>query len=178
MTGLDKNALAVRVGARLRQIRRERGFTLAVLSQFCGVSVSYLSAVEKGINQPSLHTLAAITEALGASIPEVLVHEGQAPIRQARLPEQTPGTVDISHPQLDLRGHVVTALPGEYGRCPIDLDNRTLFLYVIAGTTVIRVDGAEYTLDAGDALDATRPQDVTWHSAGASTVVWASCPSA
>lgn len=164
------------LAGRLRQIRRDRGLTLAALSRSSGVSVSYLSAVEKGINQPSLHTLAAITEALGASIPEVLSHEVQTPIRRARLPEQAPDTVELSHSLLDLRSCVISARPGDHGASPLDLADRNLFLYVVVGSLVVRVSGAEYNLDVGDALDATRPQEVTWHSSASSTVVWTSSP--
>ncbi|WP_069166848.1 helix-turn-helix domain-containing protein [Nocardia altamirensis] len=173
---IDNSALARRVGARLRQIRADRGLTLAALSRSCGVSVSYLSAVEKGTNQPSLHRLAAITEALGVSILEVVVDEQQAPIRRARLPERTPGTVEIAHQRLALRGCIVSARAGERGACPLDLDDHDLFLYVVVGTLAVTVNGAAYDLAVGDALDAARPQQVSWHSSTSSTVLWAASP--
>ncbi|GAB2668407.1 hypothetical protein GCM10027088_53960 [Nocardia goodfellowii] len=178
MTGSDvgANSPIVRVGDRLRQIRQDRGLTLTALSRSCGVSVSYLSAVEKDINQPSLHTLAAITAALGVSIPDVVGHLGQAPARRALLPDQ-PGTVEIAHARLRLRGSVVTARPDERGTCPVELDDRNLFLYVVSGALAVRVDGTDYRLDMGDALEATGPREVSWHSPAESTVLWTSSPS-
>ncbi|MDQ0993862.1 helix-turn-helix domain-containing protein [Streptomyces sp. V3I7] len=173
---MDETTLAERVGGRLRQLRKDRALTLAALSRSSGVSVSYLSAVEKGINHPSLHTLAAITEALQVSIPEVLAREGQETIRQARMPERPGESVDISHPLLTLRGVVVSAEPGDHGTCPVDLKARGLFLYVVRGTVVIHVGAGDHTLHTGDALDVTEPGAVTWTSTGASTVVWVSCP--
>lgn len=173
----DENALAVRVGGRLRSLRKDSGLTLAALSKSCGVSVSYLSAVEKGINHPSLHTLAAITEALGASIRAVVAEEGQETIRRSRVPGPAPALAEISHPLLTLRSVVVSALPGDHGTCPVDLDGRSLFLYVVDGTVVVRVDDEEYTLDAGDALDVSELREASWRSPVASTVTWVSCPS-
>lgn len=174
---VDESSLAARVGGRLRQLRQDRGLTLAALSKACGVSVSYLSAVEKGVNHPSLHTLATITDALGVSIPAVLAHEVQETITRSRVPEHAPGIAEISHPLLALRGTIVAAAPGDHGACPVDLDDRNLFLYVVSGTVAVRVDGTEYTLDEGDALDATEPSEVSWVSLAASTVTWVSCPS-
>lgn len=174
---IDEKSLAVRVGGRLRQLRQNRGLTLAALSRACGVSVSYLSAVEKGINHPSLRTLAAVTEALGVSIPAVLTHEGQETIHRSLVPEAAPGTAEISHPLLSLRGRIVSALPDDHGACPVDLDDRNLFLYVVEGTIAVLVDGEEYTLGTGDALDATEPVEVSWRSLVASKVTWVSCPS-
>jgi len=173
----DEDSLAVRIGARLRELRQRRGMTLAVLSKACGVSVSYLSAVEKGVNHPSLQTLAAVTDALGVTIPEVLAQEGRATSTRARLPERGPGIVELSHPLLSLRACAVSAIAGERGTCPLDLDERNLFLYVVTGSVVVDVDGESFALGPGDALDATTPGTVSWTSPGASTVTWTSCPS-
>jgi transcriptional regulator with XRE-family HTH domain len=174
---LDENSLAVRVGGRLRRMRQDRGLTLAALSRSCGVSVSYLSAVEKGVNHPSLHTLAAITEALGVTIRSVVAEEGQETILRSKVPEKPSDSVEISHPLLTLRACVVSASPGEEGACPVDIDGRGLFLYVVDGTVVVRVDDEEYVLDEGDAMDVAELREVSWHSPVASTVSWVSCPS-
>jgi transcriptional regulator with XRE-family HTH domain len=174
---MDEDSLAVRIGARLRLLRRRQKLTLAALSQACGVSVSYLSAVEKGVNHPSLQTLAAVTEALGVTIPEVLAQEGQATVTRARLPEHAPGSVTISHPLLSLRACAVSATAGEHGACPVDLEERNLFLYVVTGSIVVHIDGEEFALGPGDALDATLPGEVSWTSHDSSTVTWTSCPS-
>ncbi|MFK4102485.1 helix-turn-helix domain-containing protein [Streptomyces sp. NPDC019531] len=176
-TAFDEDALASRVGSRLRGLRQDRGLTLAALSRSCGVSVSYLSAVEKGVNHPSLHTLAAITEALGVSIRTVVADEGQETIRLSAIPRQPSSAAEVSHPLLTLRASIVSAAAGDEGTCPVDLKDRGLFLYVVTGAVVVRVDGTEYTLDTGDALDVTELSEATWRSPVASEVTWVSCPS-
>ena len=59
----DPSSLLLRMGSRLRARRRELGRTLAEVAGPADVSVSYLSAVEKGTNQPSLQVLVRIVHA-------------------------------------------------------------------------------------------------------------------
>lgn len=173
---VDDASLAVRIGARLRALRRERELTLAALSARCGVSVSYLSAVEKGINHPSLRTLAAVTEALGVRIPDVLVEEGGVHVRHGRVPDGRRAVVPVSHSLLQLEGCLVVAAPGDTGRCPVALPGRDLFVYVVSGRVELDVDGRRVVLGPGDALDAAVPTDVGWTAFDLGTAVWTSCP--
>ena len=179
MTGrplLDDRSLAVRVGRRLRQLRQDRGLTLAALSNQSGVSVSYLSAVENGVNHPSLQTLVAITDALGVRIPAVLAEEGQPHVQRGRIPRNTPASVEVSHPLLQLRSRLLVTASGDSGTCPVPVESRDLFVYVIKGRVQVRVDGATYVLGEGDALDATNPGEVSWTTVEHCTTSWTSCP--
>ena len=172
----DDTSLAVRVGQRLRQLRQDRGLTLAALSSQSGVSVSYLSAVENGVNHPSLQTLAAITDALGVRIPAVLAEEGQPHVHRSRVPGQAPANVEVSHPLLQLRSRLVVATPGDSGGCPVPMKARDVFVYVIKGQVRLQVGGDTYTLGEGDAMDATNPGAVSWTAIGHCTALWTSCP--
>ncbi|OON83049.1 helix-turn-helix domain-containing protein [Streptomyces tsukubensis] len=51
------------VGPRLRRLRKERGSTLAGLSEVTGISVSTLSRLESGLRRPSLELLLPIARA-------------------------------------------------------------------------------------------------------------------
>lgn len=51
-------------GQKIRQLREERGYSLQDLAQKAGVSVSYLSEIERGAKKPSLKTLERIAAAL------------------------------------------------------------------------------------------------------------------
>lgn len=172
---VDDTSLAVRVGRQLRRLRQERQLTLAALSARSGVSVSYLSAVETGVNHPSLQTLAAITEALGVRIPDVLAEERQAHVLRARIPDQ-PAVVTVSHPSLQLRSVLLVADAGDHGSCPVPLQDRDLFVYVVEGCVEVDVAGDHHTLAAGDALDATGPADVSWRATQRCVTSWTSCP--
>ncbi|HEX6869722.1 MAG TPA: helix-turn-helix domain-containing protein, partial [Micromonosporaceae bacterium] len=153
-----------------------RGLTLAQLSQKSGVSLSYVSAVEKGVNLPSLQTLVRITDALGATIRSVLADEGQNQAQQSRLPDH-PGSVTASHPQLQLRVEFLRAEAGAAGQAPVPVQGRDLFCYVVSGQINVDIDGERYELGPGDALDATAPARVSWRTGPGCLATWVSCPS-
>lgn len=54
-------------GRKIRELRDERGYSLQDLAQKAGVSVSYLSEIERGTKKPSLKTLEKIATALNIS---------------------------------------------------------------------------------------------------------------
>lgn len=63
-TGPDR--LRRELGRRIRIARTERAWTLKELSEQAGVSVSQLSSIERGTHLPSLESLLAVAESLGA----------------------------------------------------------------------------------------------------------------
>ncbi|MDP9471094.1 MAG: helix-turn-helix domain-containing protein [Chloroflexota bacterium] len=79
----DEHAAVLRrrplVGARVRQLRTERGLTQPQLARRTGLNVGYLSQVETDKASPSLETLAAIADAVGVPIAWLLVEEARPP---------------------------------------------------------------------------------------------------
>ena len=59
--------IAAQLGANLRRLRLAQGLTLAELAQSAGVSSAMLSRLENGAVSPSLDTLGALADALGAA---------------------------------------------------------------------------------------------------------------
>jgi transcriptional regulator with XRE-family HTH domain len=51
-------------GKRLRSIRLERKFTQEEFAELVGISVDFLSLIERGINSPSFEVLEQISKAL------------------------------------------------------------------------------------------------------------------
>jgi transcriptional regulator with XRE-family HTH domain len=62
----------VSLGTRLRLERKRRGRTLKDLAAQCGISVSFLSQLERDIARPSVGTLHNLAEAFGVSIADLL----------------------------------------------------------------------------------------------------------
>ncbi|MGK5532479.1 helix-turn-helix domain-containing protein [Streptomyces sp. URMC 129] len=60
------------VGPRLRALRRERGATLAELSETTGISVSTLSRLESGQRKPTLELLLPLATAHGVPLDELV----------------------------------------------------------------------------------------------------------
>ncbi|MFE2964215.1 helix-turn-helix domain-containing protein [Streptomyces sp. NPDC059340] len=73
------------VGPRLRRIRKERGATLAGLSEATGISVSTLSRLESGLRKPSLELLLPIARAHEVPLDELV---GAPPVRDPRVRAQ------------------------------------------------------------------------------------------
>ena len=61
-----------RVGMRIRQIRKAKGWSQEELAKKCGISMSFLGHIERGTRIMSLETLAGICEALDAGADELL----------------------------------------------------------------------------------------------------------
>ena len=59
---------------RLRMLRTRAGFTLAQVSARAGITLSFLSDIERGRTQPSLDTLERIADVYGLTIGELLVN--------------------------------------------------------------------------------------------------------
>ena len=56
--------LRERFGSRLRHIRRSRDLTQEEFAELVGISVDFLSLIERGINAPSFETIDQMAERL------------------------------------------------------------------------------------------------------------------
>ena len=59
------------VGQNIKNFRKKRGLTLSKLSEKCGLSVSYLSLLERDMNNPTLSSIQSICLALDVSLAEL-----------------------------------------------------------------------------------------------------------
>jgi transcriptional regulator with XRE-family HTH domain len=85
MSDDDMDEVLAEVGPRLRRIRKERGATLAGLSEATGISVSTLSRLESGLRKPSLELLLPIARAHEVALDELV---GAPPVRDPRVRTQ------------------------------------------------------------------------------------------
>ena len=60
------------IGTVLRRIRQDQGRTLQDVARAAGVSMPYLSEVERGLKEVSSEILAGICRALGIALPDLL----------------------------------------------------------------------------------------------------------
>lgn len=56
------------IGQNIKQIRKERRMTLIQLSSMCGISVSFLSDIERGARLPSIEKLFTLAQKLNVSV--------------------------------------------------------------------------------------------------------------
>ena len=65
-------SLALAIGARVKQERQSRGWTLDQLAESAGVSRRMVVNVEQGAANPSVGTLLRISDALGVGLPALV----------------------------------------------------------------------------------------------------------
>lgn len=56
------------VGLRLRALRQERGLSLKAVAALTGLSIGYLSQVERGLSSPSLRALTQVADLFGVGL--------------------------------------------------------------------------------------------------------------
>ena len=78
------SALASAIGARVRQERQTRHWTLDRLAEAAGVSRRMVVNVEQGAANPSVGTLLRISDALGVGLPALVEPPEQKPVKVTR----------------------------------------------------------------------------------------------
>ncbi len=68
----------IRLGARLRELRKERGWRLEDLAERTNLSRAYLSRLESGERQPSLGALFSVAQAYGVTLSTLFEPEPEA----------------------------------------------------------------------------------------------------
>ncbi len=68
-------SVQMRVGARIRRLRKARGWSMERLAELSDLSGNYVGQVERGAGNPTLDVLAAIAKALNVPLAGLLVDE-------------------------------------------------------------------------------------------------------
>jgi len=76
---------------RLREVRRELGYTSRELSEKSGVSMSTISMIETGKQQPHPSTLRKLADAMGVDIREIT----RGPMVEFRMPSGVMGFMSV-----------------------------------------------------------------------------------
>lgn len=70
---------SIDIGARLRSLRKSRAVTLSEVARQSGLSISYISKIERDQVKPSFEVLHRIAEVLGLTLGDVVNHALPAP---------------------------------------------------------------------------------------------------
>ena len=100
------------IGARVTELRRERGLSLSELAARAGIGKATLSGVEAGTRNPTLETLYAITGQLGLPLAAVLAEpapDPTDPVSPAR--DREPGFADVHGDAVTAHLHAVFEEP-------------------------------------------------------------------
>jgi len=177
------------IGKKIRALRRQKDMTLEKLSARCGLSVSFLSQVERGISSLSIVSLHAICEGLDVPVSEILT-DNRRPLAIRRPPLTVTKEADrlrilipnspISYQYLSgvFPDRVIEVLIGEFPpnyRHPLAPHEGEEFGYVLEGHLTLRIGEDEYPLGPGDSYHflATKPHGYETTSQEGTKVLWA-----
>lgn len=78
--------VAPSLGSEIRELRKARKLTLQALSQQTGISLSYLSAIERDAGNPSVEVIRTIAEALAVDVDWFFApRRGKGPMERAHI---------------------------------------------------------------------------------------------
>jgi transcriptional regulator with XRE-family HTH domain len=152
-----------RLGARMKDLRRERGLTLEELAEHSGVSRAMISKVERGEKNPTLVVAAKVAEGLGGTLSELLGVEERREVvvipRERRMVMRDPETGferQLLSPTFGGRGieFVRNVVPegSTSGEFPPHRHGVEEHVVVEKGRLKAVIGGEEYLLEEGDAL--------------------------
>ncbi len=151
------------IGPKIRQLRKQKDFSLQQLAERSGVSAATIHKIERNGMVPTVTTLMKIAGALNRSVSYFVEEQEEAqPVVFTPAGEQR--QVFTSKAGLDLRGitgpyglffmagAIATVDPGAIsGQKAMEHPGEELVL-MLSGTLTFEIDGEEYVLGPGDAL--------------------------
>lgn len=187
MSGRDTQTI---IGPRMRELRKAKGMTLKQLAEVSGLSVGYLSQLERQDADPSVRALNMIGKALGVGInwffpdPEDLNNpEAEIVVRANRrrsLKFQSGVRDELISPNLSgqLEMILTTFAPGANSGETLYAHKGEEGGYVVKGQLELTVDDQVMLLGPGDAFQfsSQRPHRYANRSEAETIIVWAVTP--
>lgn len=159
----------LKVGVKIREARKQRRLTLQRVAEATGLSIGFLSQVERDITTPSLSSLVTIAKVLDLPV-SAFLHQPEIPNAVSRREGRAAYAINsawISYERLS------TTFPGQMLNAvkmnvpPRYLSETTAhegeeIVYVLSGTIRYVIDDTDFDLKAGDTLhfSAQRPHRV------------------
>lgn len=147
------------LGGKIRKRRRAVDMTLQQVSERVGLSIGFLSQIERGTSTPSLASLCNIAEALGTSV-DVFVktpRQSGAVSRQGEREAFSLGDVRRTYellgrnfPETKLHPSLVRRPPGHVSE--LMRNDGEDFVYMLEGSMVLELDGERHVLNKGDSM--------------------------
>lgn len=171
------------LGARLRERRLALSLTLKEVAEGAGLSVGFISQIERDITAPSLSSLVAVARILGSDVSQFLTQ----PAGEARLTRHderevyTTGKRAMSYERLSaafpgnvLRSVIIHEAPGHRSEA-IAHDGEEIF-FILSGAVTVEVEGEAMVLEAGDSIHfPSTLKHSTWNHTNAPTTILHTC---
>jgi transcriptional regulator with XRE-family HTH domain len=161
-----------RVGPRLKRLREQAGSTLSEAAEKAGISVSYLSCIEREHSNPSVAVLQKLAALYGTNVlsffgealpAQKLVH----PKERRRLTTGPGVTIELlALGQCTMEPHLFRVSPGASSGGAYSHEGEE-FIFMLKGSFDIWLDEVEhYHLTSGDSLYFSSRQSHRWMNSG------------
>lgn len=150
----------VSIGSEIKKLRTAKNMTIKTLAEKTGLSVGFISNVERGVNSPTINSLQHICEALDTDIADFFrpsasssIVSRRADCQHLEMPANYHTVCDL-FPLINRKLHpsFITIGPdGFYGDPPLCHEGEEVCL-VIAGVIEITAGDDTYTLEQGDCI--------------------------
>lgn len=144
------------LGNELKKVRKGKQMTLQALSDKSGLSISFLSQVERGLRTLTFTSLKKISDALEVNI-NFFFDDGDTSIKKS-MEKQKSSTEYFSYTSLagqmkhpDFTPAIIELSAGESQKVPYTHSGQE-FVYVLSGQLEVLIDGAKETLNAGESI--------------------------
>jgi transcriptional regulator with XRE-family HTH domain len=156
---LDHPEEAPALGARLRARRKALGLTMQKVAEDAGLTIGFISQIERGLASPSLSSLAAVSRVLDMDTgelftqppsPGAMTTAGARPVYGLDPSAMTYERISSSFPGNTLRAVLIHEAPGHRSE-PIRHEGEELF-YILQGALTVEIEGQRQVLRAGDSI--------------------------
>lgn len=172
--GASKESQAVEptVGPLIRARRRQMHLTLQALADAAGISVGYVSQVERNLATPSLGTLAQIARSLDVGVDYFIAtpDAGNALSRAAERQSFSVSGSSIIYERIgtDFAGNVLSSfvltIPAGYRSETVSHEGEEI-IFMLAGDLTVRVEPDEMVLTTGDSFHFRGNRPHSWWNA-------------
>jgi transcriptional regulator with XRE-family HTH domain len=171
------------LGTRLRDRRQSLGLTLKEVGDQAGLSVGFISQIERGITVPSLTSLINVCRVLKSEVGDFLKQpRGDKPVtRHGERPLYALGDNAINYERLSAAfpGNVLRSVifhePPGFRSEPMAHEGEEMF-FILEGALTIEIDGARTILETGDSVHfPSMRTHVTWNHTTSTTAVLHTC---
>jgi DNA-binding transcriptional MerR regulator/quercetin dioxygenase-like cupin family protein len=171
------------IGVRLRQLRIRRGSSLAQVAKAVGISVGFLSAIERSQMSASVGTLRRLARFYKTQILDFFdpAESQRGPVRPAerKILEAGPGVRMelLAWGNTVMEPHLFRIAP-QAGSGESYAHEGEEFLLVLRGVLLLGLDGKEFRLKAGDSFYFESATPHRWKNPGRSEthVLWVNTP--
>ena len=171
------------IGAHLRQLRKKRGLSLAQVAKAVGVSVGFLSALERSHMSASVSTLRKLTRFYKTNILNFFepTESNSRVVRpdNRKVLEAGPGVRMelLAWGNTVMEPHLFRVAPGS-GSGESYAHEGEEFLYVLRGELRIALEGEDYQLNSGDSFYFESATPHSWKNPGETEtwILWVNTP--